>query len=145
MLVRVQPVAANYFIFCNDIITVRYQRFFTIHLHYTLWIYIRVVLLMQSTSLRVLVTGAAGQIAYSLLYSIAKGDVFGQSQVSIHEVHLNDTTIADLRNLRCCKLYRLTWTQQNSLTSQMGVGYLGQWPIVVSASYQPGAVCMKHQ
>ena len=63
---------------------------------------------MQSTSLRVLVTGAAGQIAYSLLYSIAKGDVFGQSQVSIHEVHLNDTTIADLRNLRCCKLYRLT-------------------------------------
>lgn len=30
--------------------------------------------------LRVLVTGAAGQIAYSLLYSIAKGDVFGANQ-----------------------------------------------------------------
>ncbi|NXS00336.1 MDHC protein, partial [Oxylabes madagascariensis] len=29
---------------------------------------------------RVLVTGAAGQIAYSLLYSIAKGDVFGKDQ-----------------------------------------------------------------
>lgn len=28
-----------------------------------------------------LVTGAAGQIAYSLLYSIAKGDVFGKDQV----------------------------------------------------------------
>uniref|UniRef100_A0A3B3RMR5 Malate dehydrogenase n=1 Tax=Paramormyrops kingsleyae TaxID=1676925 RepID=A0A3B3RMR5_9TELE len=28
----------------------------------------------------VLVTGAAGQIAYSLLYSIAKGDVFGKDQ-----------------------------------------------------------------
>uniref|UniRef100_A0A3B4FMT0 Malate dehydrogenase n=1 Tax=Pundamilia nyererei TaxID=303518 RepID=A0A3B4FMT0_9CICH len=28
----------------------------------------------------VLVTGAAGQIAYSLLFSIAKGDVFGQDQ-----------------------------------------------------------------
>uniref|UniRef100_A0A8C6ZZR5 Malate dehydrogenase n=1 Tax=Nothoprocta perdicaria TaxID=30464 RepID=A0A8C6ZZR5_NOTPE len=28
----------------------------------------------------VLVTGAAGQIAYSLLYSIAKGDVFGKEQ-----------------------------------------------------------------
>lgn len=27
-------------------------------------------------------TGAAGQIAYSLLYSIAKGDVFGKEQVS---------------------------------------------------------------
>jgi len=30
--------------------------------------------------LRVLVTGAAGQIAYSLLYSVAKGDVFGANQ-----------------------------------------------------------------
>jgi len=30
--------------------------------------------------LRVLVTGAAGQIAYSLLYSVAKGDVFGADQ-----------------------------------------------------------------
>lgn len=30
--------------------------------------------------LRVLVTGAAGQIAYSLLYSVAKGDVFGPDQ-----------------------------------------------------------------
>ncbi|XP_022085982.1 malate dehydrogenase, cytoplasmic-like [Acanthaster planci] len=30
--------------------------------------------------LRVCVTGAAGQIAYSLLYSIAKGDVFGPDQ-----------------------------------------------------------------
>ncbi|XP_016119294.1 malate dehydrogenase, cytoplasmic-like, partial [Sinocyclocheilus grahami] len=31
-------------------------------------------------SIRVLVTGAAGQITYSLLYSIAKGDVFGKDQ-----------------------------------------------------------------
>lgn len=30
--------------------------------------------------LRVLVTGAAGQIAYSLLYSVARGDVFGKDQ-----------------------------------------------------------------
>uniref|UniRef100_A0A3Q3EBN3 15-hydroxyprostaglandin dehydrogenase [NAD(+)] n=1 Tax=Labrus bergylta TaxID=56723 RepID=A0A3Q3EBN3_9LABR len=30
--------------------------------------------------IRVVVTGAAGQIAYSLLYSIAKGDVFGKDQ-----------------------------------------------------------------
>lgn len=29
------------------------------------------------------VTGAAGQIAYSLLYSIAKGDVFGKDQVRL--------------------------------------------------------------
>ncbi|KAM5165460.1 malate dehydrogenase, cytoplasmic [Mantella aurantiaca] len=31
-------------------------------------------------AIRVLVTGAAGQIAYSLLYGIAKGDVFGKEQ-----------------------------------------------------------------
>ena len=31
--------------------------------------------------LRVCVTGAAGQIAYSLLYSIGNGDVFGKDQV----------------------------------------------------------------
>ena len=36
----------------------------------------------QKDSIRVLVTGAAGQIAYSLLYSVAKGDVFGPNQVS---------------------------------------------------------------
>jgi len=35
--------------------------------------------------IRVVVTGAAGQIAYSLLYQIAKGDVFGADQpLSLH-------------------------------------------------------------
>lgn len=34
----------------------------------------------MSDTLRVLITGAAGQIAYSLIYSVAKGDVFGPSQ-----------------------------------------------------------------
>nr|XP_054759015.1 malate dehydrogenase, cytoplasmic-like [Lytechinus pictus] len=34
----------------------------------------------MAAPLRVLVTGAAGQIAYSLLYSIGKGDVFGPEQ-----------------------------------------------------------------
>ena len=37
--------------------------------------------LLQATPLKVCVTGAAGQIAYSLLYSIANGDVFGKDQV----------------------------------------------------------------
>ena len=36
---------------------------------------------LQPEPIKVLVTGAAGQIAYSLLYSIAKGDVFGRDQV----------------------------------------------------------------
>lgn len=44
----------------------------------------------MSEPLRVLVTGAAGQIAYSLLYSIANGDVFGKHQPII--LHLLDIT-----------------------------------------------------
>ncbi|XP_030768187.1 malate dehydrogenase, cytoplasmic [Sitophilus oryzae] len=38
--------------------------------------------------LRVVITGAAGQIAYSLLYMVAKGDVFGPNQPII--LHLLD-------------------------------------------------------
>nr|AUW34353.1 cytosolic malate dehydrogenase [Littorina scutulata] len=34
----------------------------------------------MSEAVKVCVTGAAGQIAYSLLYSLAKGDVFGSTQ-----------------------------------------------------------------
>ncbi|KRT79394.1 hypothetical protein AMK59_8202 [Oryctes borbonicus] len=41
--------------------------------------------------LRVVVTGAAGQIAYSLLYIIAKGDVFGKDQPLI--LHLLDIPV----------------------------------------------------
>uniref|UniRef100_T1JGE8 Malate dehydrogenase n=1 Tax=Strigamia maritima TaxID=126957 RepID=T1JGE8_STRMM len=40
--------------------------------------------------IRVLVTGAAGQIAYTLLYNLAKGDVFGPKQPII--LHLLDIT-----------------------------------------------------
>lgn len=39
----------------------------------------------MSEPIRVVVTGAAGQIAYSLLYMIANGDVFGRNQkVALH-------------------------------------------------------------
>ncbi|CAF1509834.1 unnamed protein product, partial [Didymodactylos carnosus] len=40
--------------------------------------------------IRILITGAAGQIAYSLLYQICSGDVFGQDQEVI--VNLLDIT-----------------------------------------------------
>uniref|UniRef100_A0A2M4A1I4 Malate dehydrogenase n=1 Tax=Anopheles triannulatus TaxID=58253 RepID=A0A2M4A1I4_9DIPT len=43
---------------------------------------------MASEPIRVVVTGAAGQIAYSLLYMVAKGDVFGPEQPLI--LHLLD-------------------------------------------------------
>jgi malate dehydrogenase len=35
---------------------------------------------LQPEPIRVVITGAAGQIAYSLLYQIGKGDVFGHDQ-----------------------------------------------------------------
>ncbi|KAK4886081.1 hypothetical protein RN001_002352 [Aquatica leii] len=45
----------------------------------------------MSEPIRVVVTGAAGQIAYSLLYIIAKGDVFGPNQPLI--LHLLDIPV----------------------------------------------------
>jgi malate dehydrogenase len=44
--------------------------------------------LFQAEPIRIVVTGAAGQIAYSLLYMIAKGEVFGANQEII--LHLLD-------------------------------------------------------
>lgn len=38
--------------------------------------------------IKVVITGAAGQIAYSLIYIVAKGDVFGHDQPVI--LHLLD-------------------------------------------------------
>jgi nucleoside-diphosphate-sugar epimerase len=44
---------------------------------------------MSSDPIRVLVTGAAGQIGYSLVLQIAKGDVFGRDQVQISALKSN--------------------------------------------------------
>ncbi|MGH0159855.1 UNVERIFIED_CONTAM: hypothetical protein FKN15_067645 [Acipenser sinensis] len=56
----------------------------------------------QSDPIRVLVTGAAGQIAYSLLYNIAKGDVFGKDQPACSKQAL--LTLAQSK----LKLFRFT-------------------------------------
>lgn len=45
----------------------------------------------MSEPVRVVITGAAGQIAYSLLYSIANGDVFGKTTPVI--LHLLDISV----------------------------------------------------
>ncbi len=47
----------------------------------------------EKAPLRVVVTGAAGQIAYSLLYQIASGYVFGEDQVKQKKVVLLPITI----------------------------------------------------
>ena len=37
----------------------------------------------EKAPIRVVITGAAGQIAYSLIYQVASGYVFGQDQVRL--------------------------------------------------------------
>ncbi|KAL3085204.1 hypothetical protein niasHS_010273 [Heterodera schachtii] len=51
-----------------------------------------------SQPIRVLVTGAAGQIGYSLVLQVAKGDVFGKDQVLLTGVHyeLVDCALSNL-------------------------------------------------
>ena len=39
-----------------------------------------IIVKMSTEPLNVCVTGAAGQIAYSLIYIVAKGEVFGKDQ-----------------------------------------------------------------
>jgi hypothetical protein len=48
-------------------------------------------ILTNMASKRVLVTGAAGQIGYSIVLQIAKGDVFGPNQVGlVYEFPIGD-------------------------------------------------------
>ncbi len=45
---------------------------------------------MSANAIRVAVTGAAGQIGYSLLYRIAAGEVFGPDQpVNLHLIEVD--------------------------------------------------------
>jgi len=57
----------------------------------------------MSEELKVLVTGAAGQIAYSLLFALAKGDVFGEKQ-NLHLVLLDIPPMAKALDGVCMEL-----------------------------------------
>lgn len=50
--------------------------------------YLHLIPQSAAEPIRVVVTGAAGQIAYSLLYMVSKGNVFGENQKVI--LHLLD-------------------------------------------------------
>lgn len=67
---------------------------------------------MSAEPLRVLVTGSAGQIAYSLLFSIANGDVFGKSQpIALHllDIPVMMTALGGVKlELEDCSLPLLT-------------------------------------
>lgn len=57
----------------------------------------------MADEIKVLVTGAAGQIAYSLLFSLAKGDVFGQD-ANLHLVLLDIPPMANSLEGVCMEL-----------------------------------------
>lgn len=67
---------------------------------------------MSSQPLKVLVTGSAGQIAYSLLFAIANGDVFGKNQpISLHllDIPVMMTALGGVKlELEDCSLPLLT-------------------------------------
>jgi malate dehydrogenase len=67
---------------------------------------------MSVEPLRVLVTGSAGQIAYSLLFAIANGDVFGKNQpISLHllDIPVMMTALGGVKlELEDCSLPLLT-------------------------------------
>lgn len=67
---------------------------------------------MSAQPLRVLVTGSAGQIAYSLLFAIANGDVFGKDQqISLHllDIPVMMTALGGVKlELEDCSLPLLT-------------------------------------
>lgn len=66
----------------------------------------------MSQPLKVLVTGSAGQIAYSLLFAIANGDVFGKNQpISLHllDIPVMMTALGGVKlELEDCSLPLLT-------------------------------------
>lgn len=69
---------------------------------------------LQAEPIRVVVTGAAGQIAYSLLYSIAKGDVFGKDQVRLHNLQQSPFPPWELHRLcgACYIMSFSSWIKQ---------------------------------
>lgn len=56
------------------------MRWFDLHMIHLQVIYLLISSYFQSEPIKVVVTGAAGQIGYSLLYMIANGEVFGKDQ-----------------------------------------------------------------
>jgi len=79
---------------------------------------------MSAQPLRVLVTGSAGQIAYSLLFAIANGDVFGKNQpVVLHFLDIPHmmTALGGVKlELEDCSLPLL---QEVIATDQEAVGF----------------------
>jgi malate dehydrogenase len=91
---------------------------------------------MPQTPIKVLVTGAAGQIAYALLFRIASGQMFGeQTPIELHLLELESSlpalegVVMELEDCVFPLLKKIVWTSDLK-TAMQGV----HWALLVGAA-----------
>ena len=92
---------------------------------------------MSKAPITVAVTGAAGQIGYSLLFRIASGALFGADQpVNLRLIERNDEKALSALNGVCMELDDCAFPLLNSITPtcELDVGFQGvNWAILVGS------------
>src|SRR6266496_5769041 len=92
---------------------------------------------MPSNPIRVAVTGAAGQIGYSLLFRIASGAMFGPNQpVILHLIEIPDEKAMNALNGVCMELDDCAFPLLKGIvpTSDLNEGFKGvNWALLVGA------------
>ncbi len=92
---------------------------------------------MNKTPIRVAITGAAGQIGYSLLFRIASGAAFGPDQpVILHLIEIPDEKAMTALNGVCMELDDCAFPLLKGLvpTSNLDEGFKGvNWALLVGA------------
>ena len=92
---------------------------------------------MSKTPIRVAITGAAGQIGYSLLFRIASGSAFGPDQpVILHLIEIPDEKAMAALNGVCMELDDCAFPLLKGLvpTSNLDEGFKGvNWALLVGA------------
>lgn len=92
---------------------------------------------MSTSPIRVAVTGAAGQIGYSLLFRIASGALFGPDQpVNLRLIERDDEKALSALNGVCMELDDCAFPLLNSITptSSVDVGFTGvNWALLVGS------------
>ena len=95
----------------------------------------------MSTPIRVAVTGAAGQIGYSLLFRIASGAMFGPNQpVILHLIEIPDEKAMNALQGVCMELDDCAFPLLKGIvpTSSLDEGFKGvNWALLVGAVPRP--------
>src|SRR6266567_2688665 len=92
---------------------------------------------MSNSPIRVAITGAAGQIGYSLLFRIASGAMFGPNQpVILHLIEIPDEKAMNALNGVCMELDDCAFPLLKGIvpTSNLDEGFRGvNWALLVGA------------